>query len=113
MTLVETFTDETDADFRAAMDALLQSIAPERANWWHPYEVGGVYERRGVRFRHFSCVAGSVEAWIWRSAVDGSRRRVVMLPSKSCVLFAAPTLVARGETVAVSGDDFEEIGPAV
>ena len=113
MTLVETFADETEADFRAAMDALLQSISPERPNWWHPYEVRGAYEWRGVRFRHFFCVAGSVEAWIWKSAVDGARRRVVMLPSESCIMFAAPTLVGRGEEVTVSAEDFQAVRPAV
>jgi len=43
MTLVETFADETDIEFRRAVDALLQEIAPDRLNWWHPYEIRGTY----------------------------------------------------------------------
>ena len=66
MTLVETFSGETNAEFRAAVDAVLQAISPDRPNWWHPYDVRRTYECRGVRFREFSCIAGSVEAWLLR-----------------------------------------------
>jgi hypothetical protein len=88
MTLVETFANEMEGDFRSAMDAILQSISPERPNWWHPYELRGVYEWRGIRFRHFFCIAGSV-------------------------LFGAPTLVGCGEEVTVSADEFTAVRPAV
>jgi hypothetical protein len=106
MTLVETYDGEAEDEFRSALDELLTSVpVPPRRDWWHSYEIKGLYEWRGIRFRHFFCVAGSVEIWLWKLAVDGGKRRVIQLPSKSLVLFADPEMVGRGKAVPASASE--------
>ena len=112
MTLVETSATEADADFRMAVDAVLQEVAPERPRWWYPYEVRGIYECRGIRFRQFYCVAGSVEGWMWIIATKGGSRRVITLADKSTVLFGPPKIVGRGEEVANAADEVTAVGQA-
>lgn len=111
MTLVETFPGESDADFRAAMDAILQAVSPDRPNWWHPYEIRGTYEYSGIRFRDFSCIAGSVEAWIWMHANKGGLRRVIMVPDRSLIVFGGVTMVGGGTEVPVAKEQIAAVGP--
>ena len=114
MTLVETYAGETEAEFRAAIDDLLSEVPiPPRRDWWHPYELRGMYEWRGIRFRHFFCVAGSVEMWVWKAAEGGRTRRVIRLPSESLIMFVDPTMIGRGEEVPVSAVDVTAVRPAV
>src|SRR4051812_11602895 len=109
MTLVETNANETDADFRAAIDALLQAIAPDRPRWWHPYEVRGTCECRGIRFRHFFCIAGSVECWLWSIANKGGSRRVILLPDESTTVFGPLKMYGRGEEVTITADEVQAV----
>jgi hypothetical protein len=113
MTLVETDADETDADFCAAVDALLQSIAPERPRWWHPYEVRHRYKCRGIRFRHLYCIAGSVEGWLWSIANNGGSRRVILLSDESATVFGPPKMYGRGEEVAIKADEVQAVREVV
>jgi hypothetical protein len=113
MTLVETTADETDADFRLAVDALLQEVAPDRPRWWHPYEVRSTYECRGVRFRHFYCIAGSVEAWLWTIARKGGPRRVILLTDESATVIGPVKIYGRGEEVIIQPDEVQAVRPAV
>lgn len=114
MTLVETFPGESDADFRAAMDAILQGISPDRPNWWHPYEVRGTYEYNGIRFRDFFCIAGSVEAWVEMHArLDGGARRVIVVPDKSVIVFGGVKMVGGGKELPVAKEQIAAVGPAV
>ena len=63
MTLIETQPGESLDEFRVAVDDILTHLWDEpRAGWWHPYDVRDTYRIAGVTFRHFSCIAGSVEA---------------------------------------------------
>jgi hypothetical protein len=114
MTLVETFLGESDAEFRAAIDLILQAINPERANWWHPYELRGSYEYNGIRFRDFFCIAGSVEAWIERHArLEGGARRVIVVPDESVVLFGAVKMVGRGKELPVAQEQIVAVETTV
>jgi hypothetical protein len=109
MTLVETFPGESDAEFRAAMDAVVQAVSPERPKWWHPYEVRGTYEYGGVRFRDFHCVAGSVEGWIHMQATKGGSRRVIMVPDASLVVFGGVTMVGGGQEVPAAKEQIKAV----
>ncbi len=113
MTLIETYSGESESDFRAAVDAILTNVpVPPRPNWWHPYELRGHYEWQGIRFRHFFCVAGSVEMWIWKSAEAGGRRRVIRLPSESFIMFIEPTMIGQGAEVPVKASEVTAVRPA-
>jgi hypothetical protein len=106
MTLVETYAGETEAEFRAAVEKLLSEVPiPPRPDWWHPYKLRGMYEWHGILFRHFFCVAGSVEIWLWTSARDGGQRRVIQLPSESLVMFVEPCMIGRGTEIPVLASD--------
>jgi hypothetical protein len=111
MTLVETYPSETVADFRAALDAILQAVCPERPNWWHPYEVRGTYECRGVRFREFCCIAGSVHGWLWMNASRAGVRRVILLPARSLRVFGGVTMVGCGVEVLVAPAEVKAVQP--
>jgi hypothetical protein len=113
MTLVETFSGETDADFRAAMDAILQAVSPDRPNWWHPYEVRGTYECHDIRFRDFYCVAGSVQAWVWMHANKGGSRRAIMVPDEAVMVFGGVKMVGGGREVPVVKEEITAVSPAV
>ena len=113
MTLVETNADETETDFRAAVGALLQAIAPDRRRWWLPYEVRGTYECRGIRFRHFYCIAGSVEAWIWSAANMSGSRRVILLSDESATVVGPVKMCGRGEEIVITPDQVQAVPPAV
>ena len=113
MTLVETNVEETEADFRTAVDTLLQGIAPDRPRWWHPYEVRGTYECRGIRFRHFYCIAGSVECWLWSIANKGGSRRVILLSDESATAFGPVKMYGRGEDVIIRPDEVQAVRPVV
>lgn len=108
MTLIETTPGESDADFRAAVDSILQAINPDRRNWWHPYEVRGIYECRGIHFREFYCIAGSVACWIWLSASKGGSRHVLMVSEDSDV-FGPTTIVGAGREKVVAGSEIVTI----
>jgi hypothetical protein len=110
MTLVETHSDETDADFRRAVDALLQSLVPERPGWWHPYDVRGTYECRGIRFREFYCIAGSVEAHLWSIAAKGGPRRLIVFPDESVRVFGPVKIWGRGEEVVIAAEEVRAVG---
>jgi hypothetical protein len=112
MTLVETNADETDADFRVAVDALLQEVAPDRPRWWHPYEVRGTYECRSVRFRHFYCIAGSVEGWMWSIANKNGPRRVILLTDESVTVFGPVKMYGRGEEVVIKPAEVQAVRPS-
>jgi len=113
MTLVETNAGETDADFRTVVDALLQAIAPQRPRWWHPYDVRGTYECRGIQFRHFYCIAGSVEGWLWSLANKGGSRRVILLSDESATVFGPVKMYGRGEEVIIKAGEVKAVQPAV
>jgi hypothetical protein len=88
------------------MDEVLTNVPiPPRRGWWRPYEVHGIYECRGVRYRHFFCVAGSVEYWILKSALDGGARRVILMSDKSTVVFGPIKVYRRGEETIISADE--------
>jgi len=78
MTLIETYPDESDADLRTVTDGILQTLNPEKPNWWHPYELRGTYPRDGKVFREFYCIAGSVQIWLWKLASENRAREVLM-----------------------------------
>jgi hypothetical protein len=109
VTLVESHPAETDADFRAAMDAALQAITPTRPNWWHPYEVRGTYECRGIRFRHFYCIAGSVELWTLTIARENGSRRVILLPDGSTEIFGPIKMYGHGEEVVIASGEVRTV----
>lgn len=110
MTLVETHSGETEDELRAAIDELLTQVPiPPRRDWWHPYELRGLYEWQGIQFRHFFCIAGSVEIWVWKSAVDGGPRRVILLPGESLTMFVDPTMIGRGVEVPVNAADVRTV----
>jgi hypothetical protein len=112
MILVETYSDETEGDFRAAVDGLLANDSvPPRRTWWRPYEVRGLYEWKDVRFREFFCAAYSVGICLWQIARDGGKRRVILLPSAALVMYVEPTMVGRGEEVPVSAADVTAARP--
>jgi hypothetical protein len=114
MTLIETYPDESEADFRAAVDEVLSNVPiPPRPNWWHPYEVRGLFDWHGIRFRHFFCVANSVEMWLWKSAEAGGQRRVIRLPSESLIMFLDPTMIGQGIEVPVLASDVTVVRAAV
>jgi hypothetical protein len=114
MTLVETTSGETDAEFRNSVDATLQEVNPARPSWWHPYEVRGHYECRGIRFRHFYCVAGSVEAWMWSIAVKSNGlRRVIFLSDESSTIFGPPKIFGHGGEIIISTGEVTAVRPAV
>ena len=79
MTLIEIHPGESDADLRAVIDGILQALNPDRPLWWHPYELGGTYQRDGRTFREFFCIAGSVQIWLWKLAGETRAREVIML----------------------------------
>ena len=105
MTLVETTIGESDGDFCLAADAALQALVPERSNWWHPYEVRGTYECRQIRFRHFYCIAGSVELWMWTIAMKHRGRRVILLSDQSATVFEPLKIYGHGEEVVIARDE--------
>jgi hypothetical protein len=111
MTLVETTPDETEAEFRAAIDAALQAISPERPRWWHPYKVRGAYEYRGIRFRHFHCIASSVEGWLWIIATKrGGDRRVILPSDKHATVFGPVKMYGKGEQVVIDEREVVPVG---
>ncbi|HEV7299508.1 MAG TPA: hypothetical protein VGN72_09110 [Tepidisphaeraceae bacterium] len=79
MTLIETHSGESDAELRVVTDGILQTLNPEKPNWWHPYELRGTYRRDGKMFREFFCVAGSVQIWLWKLAGENRTREVLMV----------------------------------
>jgi hypothetical protein len=84
MFLVETLPGEREADLRTALDAMLASTQkPPRGGWWYPYELRGSYKCRGIVFREFFCVAGSVSVWLWMASRKGHTRRMIVLPGPS------------------------------
>ena len=111
MTLLETHPGETDAEFRTATDAMLQSFSPDSPSWWHPYEVRGTYEYAGILFRQFYCIAGSVECWVWKIAREKTDRRVIVLPDESCWV-ARVEMVGRGSEVPVRPSEVTAVRPA-
>lgn len=112
MTLVETYPDEAEIEFRLDVDAQLQAVYPDRAWWWHPYEVRGRYECRGIRFREFYCVAGSVQCCMWSIATKfGGRRRVALVPDESMIVFGPITIEGRGERVIIDPREIRSLDP--
>jgi hypothetical protein len=79
MTLIETHPGESDAELRAAIDGLLQSLNPAKPNWWHPFELRAARRRENKLFREFYCVAGSVHIWLCKVTEESKSREVVML----------------------------------
>jgi len=112
MTLVETLPGETDAEFQTAIDAMLQAINPERPNWWHPYQVRGTYEYNCIFFRHFFCIAGSLELWVWLCASKGGPRRVIVVPDSSMMVFGGVKMVGGGKEIPVDADQIDAVPPA-
>jgi hypothetical protein len=105
MTLVETFPGETEDQFRAAIDGLLQAEIPDRLNWWHPYEVRNTHSCRGAGFRHFFCIAGSVECWLLTILKRGGSRRILPFPSQTLVLFGPIKMYGCGEELVIGVDE--------
>ena len=106
MTLIETQPGESLDEFRVAVDDILTHLWDEpRAGWWHPYEVRDTYRIAGVTFRHFSCIAGSVEALLFQRARNGMSRRLAILPDSTCV--CVPTLVENGTKIPIDPSDLE------
>jgi hypothetical protein len=85
MTLIETHPGENDANLRAVADAILNTLNPEKPNWWHPYELLGSHQHDGKLFREFRCVAGSVQIWLWKLAFEHHLRQVVWLSDGKAV----------------------------
>ena len=79
MTLIEMHPGETEAELRAVVDGILQSLNPSTPNWWHPYELRDTHSRGGKIFREFWCVAGSVQIWLWKLANEKQLRCVIWL----------------------------------
>ena len=79
MTLIETHPGETAAELRAIADGILNTLNPDKPNWWHPYELRGTRWHIGKQFREFWCVAGSVQIWLWKLAYKNRLRQVVWL----------------------------------
>ena len=109
MMLLETCPDETEAAFRAAIDAVMSAMNPSVPGWWQPYEVRGTYEYRGVRFREFYCVAGSAQAFVWKHANKGGDRRAIMLPDESVMVFDPVNMVGRGAGVPVDAKEVRQV----
>jgi len=51
--LIETRNRESDADLRTIVDGILNTLNPEKPNWWHPYELRGVQQYEGKLYREF------------------------------------------------------------
>ena len=79
MTLLQAHPGESDAEVRAAADAILQSLDPSRPNWWHPFEIRGTYRCRGLIYREFYCVAGSVCLWLEKLARVHGERKILLV----------------------------------
>ena len=79
MTLIETHSGETDAELRAVVDSILNTLNPEKPNWWHPYELRAQHEYGGKLYREFWCVAGSVQLWLWKLSSEKHHRQVVWM----------------------------------
>jgi hypothetical protein len=110
VTLVEIFPGENDDDFRAAMDAILQAVAPGEPRWWHPYEVRGTYEHGGIRFRDFYCIAGSVQLWVWLHARAGGTRRVILVPDESVLELGGVKMIGGGREVSLPAQEVVALG---
>ena len=95
--------------FRTAVDALLQAIAPDHPCWWYPYEVRDAYDYQGIRFRHFYCIAGSVECWLWITAKKCCSRRVIILSDEFATVFPPNVIYDEGKEVVIAADDVQAI----
>jgi hypothetical protein len=66
-------------------DRILNTLNPEKPDWWHPYELRGTYQHHGKLYREFWCIAGSVQLWLWKLSSEQHLRSVVLLDRPSAV----------------------------
>jgi hypothetical protein len=84
MTLIETHPSETEAELRAVVERILNTLDPEKLNWWYPFELRGTYQSGDKFYREFFCIAGSVQMWLWKLTTEGNMgRTVLMLPENA------------------------------
>jgi hypothetical protein len=76
--LIESAASETDEEFRAAVEGILQEMH-SKPQWWYPFKVGARFIRNGIVYREFECVAGSVSMHLqFRAKRDGGIQRAII-----------------------------------
>lgn len=76
--LIESRAEETDAEFCAAMEGILQEIHVA-TRWWRPFKAGMRHICRGIAYREFECFAGSVSCQLLlRAGRDGGIQRAIV-----------------------------------
>ena len=84
MYLIETYPNETEAEFRSAVEELLTHLWDEpKKDWWHPFEVGDLYRYGDRMFRVFDCPAGSVSMHVYVKADKGGIDRAILFLGKT------------------------------
>lgn len=84
MYLIETYQNETEAEFRSAVEDILTHMWGEpKKDWWCPFEVGELYRHNERLFRVFDCPAGSVSMHIHVKANKEGLDRAILFIGKT------------------------------
>ena len=82
MLLIETRTDETDAEMRTTVDSMLTNCL-DAPDWWHPYTLGRTFNFADRPHREFVCIAGSVSLHLLRFARRMNAPRAIICIGKN------------------------------
>src|SRR3954447_5316988 len=76
--LIESCADESDEEFCAAVEGILQEIH-SKPQWWRPFKAGARFLWGGLAYREFDCIAGSVSCQLLlRAGRDGGIPRAII-----------------------------------
>lgn len=114
MYLIETYQNETEAEFRSAVEDILTHMWDEPKNdWWCPFEVGDLYSYNKRLFRVFDCHAGSVSMHIQVKANKEGLDRAILFIGKTFNKHSKEEdvahLIVKGKTIVFDPVDVERV----
>lgn len=102
--LIESRAGESDEEFCAAVEVILQEIH-SKPQWWRPFKAGTRFTRDGIVYREFECIAGSVSIQLLlRAGRDGGIPRAIIYQEERDGIHHAYE-VRRGIQTAFSPDE--------
>ena len=84
MYLIETYQNETESEFRFALEHILTNMRDEpKKSCWCPFDAGELYRYDQRIFRVSDCPAGSVSMHIQVKANNGELDRAILFIGKT------------------------------